>query len=152
MILIITFPSHIIMPHFWIALLMHINHKLHRYIALILSCSLSLRTCQRHVARIIDTSKTVINSSTRFKIFVRVRLYTPTWKLSPFIFREKPAWIKHREKTYSLNGRFMGPRSKKIIDEYIISISVGTCSRDRFLNFLEDKLEIDGYWKKVGLA
>ena len=45
-----------------------------------------------------------------------------------------------------------GPQEqKKMIDEYI-SISAGTCSRVRFLNFLKDKLQIDGYWKKVGLA
>ena len=49
-------------------------------------------------------------------------------------------------------GALWAQGAKKIIDEYIISISAGTCSRDRFLNFLEDKLEIDGYWKKVGLA
>ncbi|MCP4343239.1 MAG: hypothetical protein GY799_31290 [Desulfobulbaceae bacterium] len=40
---------------------------------------------------------------------------------------------------------------KKMIDEYI-SISAGNCSRDRFLNFLKDKLEIEGYWEKIGLA
>jgi hypothetical protein len=40
---------------------------------------------------------------------------------------------------------------KKMIDEYI-SITEGNCSRDRFLNFLKDKLQIDGYWKKVGLV
>ncbi len=40
---------------------------------------------------------------------------------------------------------------KKMIDEYI-SISAGACSRDRFLNFLKDKLQIDENWKKVGLV
>jgi len=46
-----------------------------------------------------------------------------------------------------------GPQAqKKMIDEYIISISAETCSKDNFLNFLRNKLQIDGYWKKVGLA
>lgn len=45
-----------------------------------------------------------------------------------------------------------GPqKQRKMIDEYI-SISSGNCSRERFLNFLKDKLQIDGYSKKVGLA
>jgi len=38
-----------------------------------------------------------------------------------------------------------------MIDEFI-SISAENCSRDRFLNFLKDKLEIEGYWEKIGLA
>lgn len=46
-----------------------------------------------------------------------------------------------------------GPQEqKKMIDEYIRSISAGNCSRDMFLTFLKDKLQIVGYWKKVGLA
>lgn len=39
---------------------------------------------------------------------------------------------------------------KKIIDEYL-SLSPGTCSWNSFLNFLKEKLQIEGYWKKVGL-
>ena len=38
-----------------------------------------------------------------------------------------------------------------MIDEYI-SISAGACSRERFLKFLKDKLQMDGEWKKVGMA
>ena len=46
-----------------------------------------------------------------------------------------------------------GPQEqKKMIDEYIVDTSVGTCSKDRFLNFLKNKFQIDGYWKKVGLS
>jgi hypothetical protein len=40
---------------------------------------------------------------------------------------------------------------KKMIDEYI-SISVGVCSREGFLNFLEDKLHMDRKCRRVGLA
>ncbi len=39
---------------------------------------------------------------------------------------------------------------KKMIDEYI-SISAGACSRERFLNFLKDKLKIDVKWRTVDL-
>jgi hypothetical protein len=45
------------------------------------------------------------------------------------------------------------PSAKRsMIDEYIILISKADCSKGRPLDFLKDKLEIDGYWKKVGLA
>ncbi len=60
---------------------------------------------------------------------------------------------KTQEKDLFTEWALYGPQEqKKMIDEYIISISAGTCSRDRFLNFLKDKLQIEGYWKKVGLA
>jgi hypothetical protein len=39
-----------------------------------------------------------------------------------------------------------------MIDEYNLRISEGNCSKDRFLNSLKDKLEITGYWQKVGLT
>jgi hypothetical protein len=45
-------------------------------------------------------------------------------------------------------GALWTPGAKKMIDEYI-SISAGNCSRDRFLNFLKDNIEIEGYWKKA---
>jgi hypothetical protein len=38
-----------------------------------------------------------------------------------------------------------------MINEYRYS-SEGNCNKDRFLDFLKEKLEIEGYWKKVGLA
>lgn len=40
---------------------------------------------------------------------------------------------------------------KKMIDEYI-SVSRGGCSRDRFLDFLKKKLQIERKWKTDGLA
>ena len=59
---------------------------------------------------------------------------------------------KAQEKDLFTEWALYGPQEqKKMIDEYI-SISAGACSRDNFLNFLKDKLKIDGYWKKVGLA
>ncbi len=59
---------------------------------------------------------------------------------------------KTQEKDLFTEWALYGPQEqKKMIDEYI-SISAGICSRDRFLNFLKDKLQIEGYWKKVGLA
>lgn len=48
-------------------------------------------------------------------------------------------------------GLYGSKEQRKMIDEYI-SVSAGKCSRERFLNFLKEKLEIEGYWKKVGLA
>ena len=48
-------------------------------------------------------------------------------------------------------GPYEPQEQKKMIEEYL-SISNENCSRERFLNFLKDKLQIDGYWKKVGLA
>jgi len=59
---------------------------------------------------------------------------------------------KTQEKDLFIEWALYGPQmQKKMIDEYI-SISAGTCSRYRFLSFLKDKLQIEGYWKKVGLA
>lgn len=39
-----------------------------------------------------------------------------------------------------------------MIDEYLIITNAGNCSKDRFLSFLKDKLQIEGYWKKSGLT
>ena len=59
---------------------------------------------------------------------------------------------KAQQKDLFTEWALYGPlEQKKMIDEYLC-ISEGNCSRDRFLNFLKDKLQIDGYWKKVGLA
>lgn len=41
---------------------------------------------------------------------------------------------------------------KKMIDEYISISAGGACSREMFLSFLKDKLQMDGKWRKVGLA
>jgi hypothetical protein len=48
-------------------------------------------------------------------------------------------------------GALWTPRAIKMIDEYI-SITAGACSRERFLNFLKDKLQMDGKLKKVGFG
>ncbi len=59
---------------------------------------------------------------------------------------------KAKEKDLFTEWALYGPQEqKKMIDEYI-SISAGACSRERFLNFLKDKLQMDGEWRKVGLA
>ena len=59
---------------------------------------------------------------------------------------------KAQQEDLFIEWALYGPQEqKKMIDEYL-GISAGNCSRDRFLNFLKDKLKIDGYWKKVGLA
>lgn len=59
---------------------------------------------------------------------------------------------KAKEKDLFTEWALYGPQEqKKMIDEYI-SISVGACSRERFLNFLKDKLHMEGECKKVGLA
>jgi hypothetical protein len=59
---------------------------------------------------------------------------------------------KAKEKNLFTEWALYGPQEqKKMIDEYI-NISAGACSRERFLNFLEDKLKMEGEWKKVGLA
>ena len=59
---------------------------------------------------------------------------------------------KAQQEDLFIEWALYGPRvQKKMIDEYI-SISAENCSKDRFLDFLKYKLEIEGYWKKVGLA
>jgi hypothetical protein len=59
---------------------------------------------------------------------------------------------KAQERDLFIEWALYGPQEqKKMIEEYL-SISNESCSRERFLNFLKDKLQIDGYWKKVGLA
>ena len=37
-------------------------------------------------------------------------------------------------------------------DEYNLRVSEGNCSKDSFLSFLKDRLEIEGYSEKVCLA
>lgn len=45
-----------------------------------------------------------------------------------------------------------GPIEQRLmIDEYL-RISEGHCSKERFLDFLKEKIEIAGYWEKIGLA
>jgi hypothetical protein len=59
---------------------------------------------------------------------------------------------KTQEKDLFTEWALYGPQEqKKMIDEYI-SISAGTCSRDRFLNFLKNKIQIDRHWRKIGLT
>ncbi len=43
-------------------------------------------------------------------------------------------------------------KQRTMIDEYLVAVSKGNCSKDRFLVFLKDKLQIVGYWEKVGLV
>lgn len=42
-------------------------------------------------------------------------------------------------------------KQRLMIEEYR-SISEGNYSKNSFWSFLKDKLEIEGYWQKVGLA
>ena len=59
---------------------------------------------------------------------------------------------KAKEKDLFTEWALYGPQEqKKMIDEYI-SISAGACSRERFLTFLKDRLQMDGELRKVGLA
>ena len=59
---------------------------------------------------------------------------------------------KTQDKDLFTEWALYGPQEqKKMIDEYI-SISAGACSRERFLKFLKDKLQMEGEWEKVGLA
>jgi hypothetical protein len=45
------------------------------------------------------------------------------------------------------------PRAQQvIIDEYNFHIGKGDCKYGSFLDFLKDRLEIQGYWEKTGLA
>ena len=48
-------------------------------------------------------------------------------------------------------ARYGPEEQKKMIDEYI-NISAGACSRDRFLNFIKDRIQIDRHWQKTGLT
>jgi hypothetical protein len=59
---------------------------------------------------------------------------------------------KAKEKDLFAEWAHLGPQEqKKMIDEYL-SNSAGPCNRERFLNFLKDKLKMDGKWRKVGVA
>jgi hypothetical protein len=44
------------------------------------------------------------------------------------------------------------PIEQRLMIVECLSISEGNCRKNNFLNFLMDKLEIEGYWKMVGLA
>ena len=45
------------------------------------------------------------------------------------------------------------PRAQQaIIDEYNYRIGKGDFGYNNFLDFLRDKLEIEGYWEKIGLV
>lgn len=45
------------------------------------------------------------------------------------------------------------PRAQRsMIDEYITLTTKADCSKGRFLDFLKDRLDIEGYWEKTGLA
>ncbi len=48
-------------------------------------------------------------------------------------------------------GLYETTEQRLMIDEYVC-ISEGNCNKDSFLDFLKDKLQIEGYWKKIGLA
>jgi hypothetical protein len=41
---------------------------------------------------------------------------------------------------------------RSMLSEYSYTVSEKECCRERFLEFLKDKLQIEGYWKKSGLA
>jgi hypothetical protein len=43
------------------------------------------------------------------------------------------------------------PTEQRLMIEEYLSVCEGNCNKDCFLDFLKDKLEIEGYWKKVGL-
>jgi hypothetical protein len=59
---------------------------------------------------------------------------------------------KAKEKDLFTEWAFYGPQEqKKMIDEYI-SISAGACSRERFLNYLRDKLQMDVKRREFGMA
>jgi hypothetical protein len=59
---------------------------------------------------------------------------------------------KAQEKDLFTEWARYGPQEqKKMIDEYI-SISGESCSRNRFLHFLKDKIQIDRHWQKIGLT
>ena len=59
---------------------------------------------------------------------------------------------KAKEKDLFTEWALYGPQEqKKMIDEYI-SISVGACSRERFLTFLKHKLQMDEKGREVGMA
>lgn len=58
------------------------------------------------------------------------------------------------QKEIFLKWSIYRPQEQRLmIDEYL-RISEGNCSKDRFLNFLKDKLQVEAYWenKMVGMA
>ncbi len=59
---------------------------------------------------------------------------------------------KAQEKDLFTEWALYEPIEQRLMIEEYLSISAGNCSRDSFLNFLKEKVEIEGYWRKVGLA
>jgi hypothetical protein len=46
-----------------------------------------------------------------------------------------------------------GPQEQRsMIDEYCHNVSEEECCKERFLEFLKDKLKIEDDWKKIGLT
>jgi hypothetical protein len=60
---------------------------------------------------------------------------------------------KAQEKDLFTKWALCGPIEQRLmIGEYLRVSEGGACSKDRFLNFLKDKLQIAEYWEKMGLA
>ena len=65
---------------------------------------------------------------------------------------EENSMTKEQEKDlFTEWERYKPTEQRLMIDEYLC-VSEGNGSKERFLSFLRDKMEIEGYWEKVGLA
>ena len=59
---------------------------------------------------------------------------------------------KAQEKDLFTEWALYEPIEQRLMINEQLCISEGNCNKDRFLDFLKEKLEIEGYWEKVGLA
>ena len=60
---------------------------------------------------------------------------------------------KEQQEDLLIEWSLYEPRAQKaIIDEYNFCIGKGDRRYNNFLDFLKDKLEIQGYWEGIGLA
>lgn len=57
-----------------------------------------------------------------------------------------------QERDLLMEWGLYGPSAqKKMIDEYLSITRTEVCNRENFLTFLKERLDIEIYWKKIGL-
>jgi hypothetical protein len=83
------------------------------------------------------------------KIFVRYRLYTPAKPTK--IFRGEFMTNEQRDDLITELTLYSPTQIKEFIAEYQRTPKRHDCDMP-FYEFLKEKLEIEGYWKKIGLA
>ena len=57
-----------------------------------------------------------------------------------------------QEKDLFIEWALYEPHVQRLMIEEYLRFSQGNGSKDMFMDFLKSKLQIEGYWKKSGLA